>query len=128
MDHTYLKIDNYTTGQMIYFTATIIKEFNSYQRGVEYCDYYLQIKMMNTYSLYTDEAFEEEFGGLFVCMDNSNNIRMYDNVNKEFLDIESYKDCKNLFYLYNEDTKIHTSLSSVIKEALYDIFIIPQTD
>ncbi len=126
MDHTYLKINNGSEGKIYYFRITITKEFKYFSRGIEYCDYFIEITYFNLYSHYSDEDFEKEFGGRFLCIDDSNNVRIYDNVHQEFLDLENAEDCLNIFYIYNDELKHYSTITNVLKEALYNIFIVKQ--
>ncbi len=128
MDHSYLKINNTRESKIYYFRITITKEFKYFSRGIEFCDYFIEITHFNLYSHYTDEDFEKEFGGRFLCFDESNNVRIYDNVHQEFLDLENAEDCLNIFYIYNDELKYYSSINIILKEALYNIFILQNKD
>lgn len=128
MNHYYLKIDDTRRGTIVYLRANILKEFKYFSRGIEYCDYNIKIECIDTYEYYEDTDFEEKYGGIFICFDDLNNIKLYDNVKQEFIDLENYEDCKNIFYMYNNESKYYSSIHNVLKEILYDIFILPQIE
>ncbi len=122
MNYNYLKIYNSRLSSIIYFTSNITREFNSYSNNTKYYDYYVEIKDMILYNHHNDEDFGEEFGGIFLYLDNDNSIRMYDTVKKEEIDLENNEDCMSIYYIYNDKTYI--TIDNLMKDFLYNTFIL----
>ena len=121
MNHNYLKIYNSRQSSIIYFTTSIRREFNSYSNNTAYYDYYVTLKDKILYTHYNDEDFEEEFGGIFLYLDNDNSIRMYDTVKKEEINIENQEDSMAIYYIYNNIS--YLTIQNLLKDYLYNTFI-----
>ena len=65
---------------------------------------------------------EEECGGLFLYIDEKKNIRIYDNIKKEYLDIEENYDVNHTSYFYYGNTYC-TSLHNAVKEILLRVIV-----
>jgi hypothetical protein len=128
----YLKI--YLDDKTVYFMAEIIKSDKPvYQAfGFYTYDYYIDIKAI--YFINDDIAFEDNYGGIFLCIDNDNHndnhndidnenkkIRLYDNIDKSYIDVKDRDDCSILRYKYNNHSD--HSLDYIVKEIFYDIII-----
>jgi len=120
MDPKYLKIA--TIDKDIYFHITDIKKYHQYSaHGIDFHNYHVIIAELHIYDERT-KPFEEKYGGLFLYIDDNKKIRMYDNIKKEYFDIETNEDINELEYYYY-DKKYCDSLENVVKDILLQFVI-----
>jgi hypothetical protein len=73
--------------------------------------------------VYDNKSLEEdECEGLFLSIDEKKNIRIYDNIKKEYYDIEDNDDVNHTSYFYYGNTYC-TSLHNAVKEILLRFII-----
>ena len=118
MEPKYLKLSKEDTN--IYFIINNIKKYHCYSaQGVELYDYNISI---NNMKIYDNKFVEKEYEGLFLYIDENKNIRIYDNIKKEYLDIEENDDVNHTSYFYYGNTYC-TSLHNAVKEILLKVII-----
>ena len=118
MEPKYLKLSK--GGNDIYFRINDIKKYYRYSSyGVELYDYDI---IINDIKIYDNKSVEEECRGLFLCIDENKNIRIYDNIKKEYYDIEGNDDVNHISYFYYGNTYC-TSLYNAVKEILLKVII-----
>jgi hypothetical protein len=72
--------------------------------------------------IYDNKSLEEECEGLFLCIDDKKNIRIYDNIKKEYYDIENNEDVNHTSYFYYGNIYC-TSLHNAVKEILLRVIV-----
>jgi hypothetical protein len=103
----------------IYFMIHDIKKHLVYSaRGQDFYDYQIVIKDIH---IPTNSSIDLEYGGLFVCIDDHKNFHIFNNITKEYVDIEENFDMNHLSYIYQKHD-YWTSLYNVMKEILLEIF------
>jgi hypothetical protein len=118
MEPKYLKLTKEDTN--IYFIINNIKKYYCYSsHGVELYDYNISINYMK---IYDNKSLEEECEGLFLCIDDKKNIRIYDNIKKEYYDIENNEDVNHTSYFYYGNIYC-TSLHNAVKEILLRVIV-----
>ena len=85
------------------------------------CTYFLvEIKYNNAYIndiyVFSQKNFNDEYGGIFLWVDSEKNIKMYDNIKKEFIN-----DTHILYYVYNDIYQLN--IKSIVKEILFYKYI-----
>ena len=106
----------------VYFRVYEIKKYHAYSaHGIDFCDYHVVINEIHIYDE-RDKPFDETYGGLFLYIDENKKIRIYDNIKKEYIDIEDNNDVNHLTYLYY-DKKYCDSIENVAKELLLQYVI-----
>jgi hypothetical protein len=114
----YLKIEN--VDKDVYFQIVDIKKYICYSmRGVDLYDYQITI---NHLFVYDKQSFEENHNGLFIHIDKNKNVKIYDNVKKEYVNFEDCNDVNYLSYFYHKNT-YSTSLENAVKQILFEFFI-----
>jgi len=120
MDPKYLKIA--TIDKDIYFRIDDIVKYHQYSaHGINFHYYHVTITEFHIYDERT-KPLEEKYGGLFLYIDDNKQIRMYDNIKKEYFDIETNQDVNVLEYYYY-DKKSCDSLENVVKDILLQFVI-----
>jgi hypothetical protein len=105
----------------IYFRINNIKKYHKYSaHGVELYDYDVIINDIYVYD--NKSLVEEKCRGLFLYIDENKNIRIYDNIKKEYLDIEENDDVNHTSYFYYGNTYC-TSLHNAVKEILLRVIV-----
>jgi hypothetical protein len=119
MEPKYLKLSK--GDKDIYFRINNIKKYHRYSaHGVELYDYDV---IINDMYVYDNKSLEEdECEGLFLSIDEKKNIRIYDNIKKEYYDIEDNVDVNHTSYFYYGNTYC-TSLHNAVKEILLRFII-----
>jgi hypothetical protein len=118
MEPQYLKLSKGTKD--IYFRINNIKKYYRYSsNGVELYDYNI---IINDIIIYDNKSVEEECRGLFLCIDENKNIRIYDNIKKEYYDIENNEDVNHISYFYYGNIYC-TSLYNAVKEILLRVIV-----
>jgi hypothetical protein len=118
MEPKYLKISK--GDKHIYFRINNIKKYNCYSvHDVELYDYHI---IINDMYIYDNKLLEEECEGLFLYIDEKKNIRIYDNIKKEYYDIEDNDDVNHISYFYYGNT-YSTSLYNAVKEILLRVIV-----
>jgi len=118
MEPFYLKLSK--GDKDIYFRINNIKKYYSYSsHGVKLYDYDIIINDMYVYdnNLLLDSDVD---GGLFLSIDDKKNIRIYDNIKKEYYDIENNVDVNHISYFYYGNSYC-TSLHNAKKEILLKV-------
>jgi hypothetical protein len=117
MDPQYFKLS--LREKDIYFMINDIKKNHVYSaRGQDFYDYQI---LINDIHLTANSTIDSEYGGLFVCIDEHKNLRIFNNITKEYVEIEENYDLNHLSYIYqNQD--YWTSMENVMKEILFGIF------
>lgn len=117
MDPQYFKLS--LREKDIYFMIHDIKKHLVYTaRGQDFYDYQIVIKDIH---LPTNSKIDFEYSGQFVCIDEKRNLRIFNYITNEYVDIEENFDLNHLSYIYqNQD--YWTSLENVMKEILLWIF------
>ena len=115
MEPIYLKLSK--GDKDVYFRINDIKKYNIYSsHGVELYDYDIIINDMYVY----DNNLLLDNEGLFLSIDEKKNIRIYDNIKKEYYDIEDNDDVNHISYFYYGNTYC-TSLHNAVKEILLKV-------
>jgi len=103
----------------IYFIIHDIKKHLIYSaRGQNFYDYQIVI---NDIHFPTNTSINSEYAGQFVCIDEHKNLRIFNNITNEYVDIEENFDLNHLSYVYQKQD-YWTSLENVMKEILLGIF------
>ena len=119
MEPKYLKIA--TIDKDIYFYISDIKKYRQYSaHGIDFYNY--QVIITEIYIYERTKSFEEEYGGLFLYIDENKQIQIYDNIKKMYINIETNKDINELEYYYY-DKKYNDSLENVVKDILLQFVI-----
>jgi hypothetical protein len=109
MEPKYLKIEK--DGCSIFFRVYIEKRIAYSEVNNDYFDYHITI---------TDE-YEINYG-LFLVVDNYQNIQIYNTINKEYFGFE-VDDLNMIYYFYEKLELSGISLEQVVKEIFYQKFI-----
>jgi hypothetical protein len=118
MSSKYFKIEN--IDKDVYFHIVDIKKYICYSiRGVDLYDYQI---MINHLFVYDKPSFEENHKGLFIHIDKNKNIKIYDNIKKEYVNFEDNNDVTYISYFYYNNTYC-TSLENAIKQILFEFLI-----
>lgn len=117
MDPQYFKLS--LREKDIYFMIHDIKKNIVYSaRGQDFYDYQI---IINDIHLSENSSIDSEYSGQYVCIDEHKNLRIFNNITKEYVNIEQNFDLNHLSYNYqNQD--YWTSLENVMKEILLGIF------
>ena len=94
-----------------YFTVYI----NKYHR------YHVKISDMLVWDKNID--FNDTYGGLFLAIDENDDVVIYDNCKKEIVNTENNDDVEMIHYFYDNLELVGIPLNSVVKEILFDNFI-----
>jgi hypothetical protein len=114
MDPIYLKFSK--KDKDVYFRINNIKKYYIYSsHGVELYDYDI---IINDMYVYDNNLLDNK--GLFLSIDDKKNIRIYDNIKKEYYDIEDNNDVNHISYFYYGNTYC-TSLLNAVKEILLKV-------
>ena len=117
MDPKYLKLSK--GDKDIYFRINNIKKYYIYSsHGVELYDYDI---IINDVYVYDNKSIEKS-EGLFLSIDDKKNIRIYNNIKKEYYDIEDNDDVNHTSYFYYGNTYC-TSLHNAVKEILLRVVV-----
>ncbi len=119
MEPKYLKLSK--GDKDIYFRINDIKKYYKYSTyGVKLYDYDI---IINDMYVYDNNLLDSEKGdGLFLSIDEKKNIRIYDNIKKEYYDIEDNDDVNHTSYFYYGNTYC-TSLHNAVKEILLRVIV-----
>lgn len=102
----------------IYFMIHDIKKHIVYSaRGQDFYDYQI---IINDIHLPANSKIDSENNGIFVCIDEHKNLRLFNNITKTYVDIEQNEDLNHLSYIYQKQD-YWTSLENVMKEILLGI-------
>jgi hypothetical protein len=117
MDPQYFKLS--LREKDIYFMIDDIKKNLVYSaRGKDFYDYQI---LINEIHLSENSSIDSEYSGQFVCIDEHKNLRIFNNIRNEYVDIEENEDLHHLSYIYQKQD-YWTSLENVMKEILLRIF------
>ena len=109
MDPKYLKIDK--DNRSIFFRVYIEKRIAYSEYYTDYFDYHVIISDSN------DIDF-----GLFLVVDDYQNIKIYNTINKEYVGFE-VDDLNMIYYFYEKLEFSGITMEQVVKEILYQKFI-----
>ena len=109
MEPKYLKIEK--DGRTIFFRVFIDKKIAYSEFNIDYFDYHVTIS----------DEYEIDFG-LFLVIDDYQNIQIYNTVNKEYFNFE-VDDLNMIYYSYEKLFFTGINLEYVVKEILYQKFI-----
>lgn len=114
MEPKYLKFSK--KDKDVYFRINNIKKYYSYSsHDVELYDYDI---IINDMYVYDNNLLDNK--GLFLSIDHNKNIRIYDNIKKEYYDIEENDDVNHISYFYYGNTYC-SSLHNAVKEILLKV-------
>ena len=121
MEPTYLKIN--IEDKRIYFVVTIDKKLAYFAHDIDFQNYTIKMSEVSVYD--KDVIFDDTYGGLFLCIDDDKNVKIYDNIKKIYVNVESEEDISSITYEYEGvyETYYHSSLDNIVKEMLYRIII-----
>jgi hypothetical protein len=109
MEPKYLKIEK--DGRSIFFRVYIEKKIAYSEFNSDYFDYHVTIS----------DEYEIDFG-LFLVVDDYQNIKIYNTINKEYFGFE-VDDLNVIYYFYEKLELSGISLEQFVKEILYQKFI-----
>jgi hypothetical protein len=109
MEPKYLEIEK--DGRKIFFRVHIEKRFAYSEFNADYFDYYVTIS----------DEYEIDYG-LFLAVDDYQNINIYNTVNKEYFGFE-VDDLNVIYYFYEKLEFSGVTLEQVVKEILYQKFV-----
>lgn len=117
MSNNYLKLDlRYKT---IYFIVDITSTDVYCDHDIIYKDYIMKIKDVETSH---DDYNIKYYNGLILYVDEYKNVKILDNVNKHYIDLEENNDI-NTLTIYYRDRQYFMPLMTIIKDIIYDIFV-----
>jgi len=120
MEPKYLKIP--LIDKDVYFHIIDIKKYHQYSaHDIDFYDYHVIITELHIYDE-RNKSFEEKYGGIFLYIDENKKIRLYDNIKKEYVDVENNEDINILEYYYY-DKKYCDLLENVVKDILLQFVI-----
>jgi len=120
MEPKYLKIS--LIDKDVYFHIIDIKKYHQYSaHDIDFYDYHVIITELHVYDERT-KPFEEKYGGIFLYIDENKKIRLYDNIKKEYVEVENNEDINILEYYYY-DKQYCTSIENVVKDILLQFVI-----
>jgi len=122
MEPKYLKIS--LIDKDVYFHIIDIKKYHQYTANIypiDFYDYHVIITELHIYDE-RNKSFEEKYGGIFLYIDENKKIRLYDNIKKEYVDVENNEDINILEYYYY-DKKYCDLLENVVKDILLQFVI-----
>jgi len=120
MEPKYLKIS--LIDKDVYFQIIDIKKYHQYSaHDIDFYDYHVIITELHVYDE-RNKSFEEKYGGIFLYIDENKKIRLYDNIKKEYIEVENNKDINILEYYYY-DKQYCTSIENVVKDILLQFVI-----
>ena len=101
----------------VYFHIEM-KKFHVYSaHGIDYQDYLIIIN--ENYIFDNNTVFEDTYGGLYLVIDENKEIKIYDNIEKKFIEIEKNNDTREICYFYNDIKYNCVSLDYGVKEMLF---------
>ena len=109
MEQKYLEIEK--DYRKIFFRVYIEKKIVYSEGNSDYFDYYVTIS----------DEYEIDFG-LFLVVDDYQNIKIYNTINKEYFGFE-VDDLNIIYYFYEKLEFSGITLEQVVKEILYQKFI-----
>jgi len=109
MEPNYLQIDK--NGRKIFFRVHIEKRFAYSEYSADYFDYHVNIS----------DNYDIDFG-LFLVVDDYQNIKIYNIITKEYLGFEVDK-LNVIHYFYEKLYFTDITLEFLVKEILYQKFI-----
>ena len=109
MEQKYLKIEK--DGRTIFFGVYIEKRIAYSEYNADYFDYHVTIS----------DEYENDYG-LFLAVDDYQNINIYNTVNKEYFGFE-VDDLNVIYYFYEKLEFSGVTLEQVVKEILYQKFV-----
>jgi len=109
MEPKYLQIEK--DNRKIFFGVYIEKKIAYSEFNADYFDYYVTIS----------DEYEIDFG-LFLVVDDYQNIMIYNTINKEYFGFE-VDDLNVIYYFYEKLEFSGITLEQVVKEILYQKFI-----
>ena len=109
MDLKYLQIEK--DERKIFFRVHIEKRIAYSQNNPDYFDYHVSIS----------DSYEIDFG-LFLVVDDYQNIKIYNTVNKEYFVFE-VDELNVIYYFYEKLEFTGITLEFLVKEILYQKFI-----
>lgn len=106
----------------IYLKINNIKKYYVYtSQGINVYDYHVEIDKIPVYD--RNLSFDDNYAGLFIHVDIDKKIRIYDNMNKKYADIEDNHDVNHITYFYGSERLYISSLENVIKEIMLSIVL-----
>jgi hypothetical protein len=109
MEPKYLKIEK--DNLIIFFRVYIEKKIANSEITADYFDYHITILDENNIDF-----------GLFLVIDDYQNIQIYNTINKEYFGFE-VDDLNMIYYFYEKLEFSGITLEQVVKEILYQKFI-----
>ena len=108
--------------QITYFLVDITKEFRFSAHGIEYHDYIFSIGEINM-AEENKNSFNETYAGYFLWLNENKEIQIYHNSKKKYFDLNNIPDVNHIYFYYNRLKFCGLSLSDLVKEILFDIFV-----
>ncbi len=106
----------------IYLKINNIKKYYVYtSQGINVYDYHVEIDKISVHD--RDVSFDDNYAGLFIYVDEDKKIRIYDNINKKYADIEDNHDVNHITYFYGSGQLFTSSLEYVVKEIMLSIVL-----
>lgn len=109
MEQKYLKIEK--DNRSIFFRVYIEKKIAYSEVNADYFDYYVTLS----------DEYDIDFG-LFLVVDDYQNIQIYNTINKEYFGFK-VDDLNMIYYFYEKLEFSGITLEQVVKEILYQKFI-----
>ncbi len=119
MEGSYIRL--YDLDKNIYFHVTIDKKFVYSDHGINYHDYIIKIDEIHIYDKEID--FEDIYGGLFLWKTEDKKVKIYDNIKKNFVEIDNLDNVNHIHFEYNEIKYEKVDMEYMMKEILYHILI-----
>jgi len=120
MTGTYFTI-NKNDEMMIYFSCKINKTYKYSAHGNEYYNYNI---IINELDVDNKIDFDETFGGIFIWKTEDNQLKLYDNLKKSFINFDELSSGDNsLSFEYYSKQYGDVDLEFVVKEILFNIFV-----
>lgn len=118
-------MDNYFTinknGEKIYIKFDINKTLKYYAHGNNY--YYYRV-ILSEFIVDDNIDFDDTYGGIFLWKTEDNELQLYDNIKKSFINLNEMTSGDNtLIFNYYSNTYSDVNLEFVIKEILFNIFV-----
>ena len=116
--HFYVKLHN---NEIIIFHINERKIQQYSEDGVSYYDYYYDINEIRHYeNICTDIG--KVYKGVFLWKID-NDVKIYDNITRSFIDINKINDRVNICFTYNNKQWYSSDLQYVVKEILFEILV-----
>lgn len=115
MEYKYLTLP--LIDKTIFFRIEIKKYHAYFAHGIDFQDYQIIISDIDIWEKMIN--FEDKYGGFFLILNEKKELKIYDNIKKELIEIDKNNDIREISYFYYDKEYNGLSLNDVIKEIIF---------